>query len=113
MIRHRNNIKKAFLLHSEWIILLAMLLAAVTIDTTSGRPSLCVFSSLGVSSCPGCGLGRSMALAAQGALTASFQMHPLGMAAISVLSYRILNILFRNYQYKNEMSYEKNIGNTP
>lgn len=109
MIRHRNYIKKAFFLHFEWVALLGMLMMAVAIDTTTTGPSYCMLKNLNIDFCPGCGLGRSMALAAQGSFQASFQMHPMGVIAIPTLLYRIINLLFRNYQYKMEQSHEENI----
>src|SRR5690625_6430576 len=85
MIQHWIMIKKAFLLHFEWVALLAMLLLATTLDPTSSGPSYCLLKQLGSELCPGCGLGRSMALAAQGSYQASIQMHPMGIIAIPVL----------------------------
>jgi Protein of unknown function (DUF2752) len=57
--------------------------------------SLCFFDNIGLSWCPGCGLGRSIALLYRGELTASFQAHPLGMFAVIILLYRIVTIVFR------------------
>lgn len=96
-------------MHFEWVTLLFLLLMAITIDTTTTNPSLCILKRSGFSYCPGCGLGRSMALAAQGAFQASFQMHPMGIVAIPTLIYRVITLLFRNHQYKNEYNYEENI----
>lgn len=109
MIRHGTKIKKAFFLHIEWISLLTLLILAVTIDTTTSGPSFCILKRMELSFCPGCGLGRSMALAAKGAFHASFQMHPMGIIAIPVMLHRVVYLLFHNHQYKKDYSYEENI----
>ena len=57
--------------------------------------SWCFFDNIGLSWCPGCGLGRSIALLYHGELAASFKAHPLGMFAVMVLLYRIVTIVFR------------------
>src|SRR5690625_7498076 len=102
MIQHWIMIKKAFLLHFEWVALLAMLLLATTLDPTSSGPSYCLLKQLGSELCPGCGLGRSMALAAQGSYQASIQMQPMGIIAIPVLLFSIIQLLTRNYHVKPE-----------
>jgi len=63
--------------------------------------SLCLFKNLGISFCPGCGLGRSIALIFRGDIVGSFQMHPLGIPALVMIFLRITK-LFKNliYNYK-------------
>src|SRR5690625_1014823 len=102
MIQHWIMIKKAFLLHFEWLALLAMLLLATTLDPTPSGPSYCLLKQLGSELCPGCGMGRSRAWAGQGSSQSSIQMHPLGIIAIPVLLFRIIQLLRRNYHYKTE-----------
>ncbi len=61
--------------------------------------SLCLFNALGFKFCPGCGLGRSLALFMHGEFYRSFQIHPLGPFALAILVYRIyqqINNFFRN-----------------
>lgn len=55
--------------------------------------SLCPLSQLGFDLCPGCGLGRSMNLLANGDFQASWSMHPLGMVAFVVIFHRIWNLV--------------------
>ena len=43
-----------------------------------GGPDLCVFHRLTGWDCPGCGMGRSLALLIQGRWRDSWNMHPLG-----------------------------------
>src|SRR5690625_2824414 len=102
MIQHWIMIKKAFLLHFEWGALLAILLLATTLDPTSCEPSYCLLKQLGSELCPVCGLGRSMALAAQGSYQSSIHLHRMGSVAIPVLLFRIIQLLIRNYHYKTD-----------
>src|SRR5690625_7670453 len=102
MIQHWIIIEYACLQHFERAALLDMLLMATTLVPTSSGPSYCLLKQLGSELCPGCGLGRSMALAAQGSYQASIQMHPMGIIAIPVLLFRIIQLLIRNYHYKTE-----------
>ncbi|MBI1191862.1 MAG: DUF2752 domain-containing protein [Bacteroidetes bacterium] len=56
--------------------------------------SLCPLHALGWHLCPGCGLGRSIALALRGQLAASWAMHPLGIPAFLTLFHRIVVLSF-------------------
>lgn len=102
-------VKRSFFLHFEWIALALALILAATIIPEADEPTFCLFSRTGVDFCPGCGLGRSMALAFRGQLVASFQMHPAGILAIFILLYRIVSIHIRNHNYKKLIRHEKNI----
>jgi hypothetical protein len=104
-----TTIKRSFFLHFEWIALASALILASTIVPGTDEPTFCLFSRAGVEFCPGCGLGRSMALAFRGQLTASLYMHPAGILAIFIILYRIVSIQIRNHNYKNDICYEKNI----
>jgi hypothetical protein len=55
--------------------------------------TLCPFSNLGFDFCPGCGLGHSISYLFHGDFYKSFDAHPLGMFAVVVLSFRILQLL--------------------
>ncbi|MFB6231445.1 MAG: DUF2752 domain-containing protein [Salinibacter sp.] len=48
--------------------------------------SLCPLDAVGVSICPGCGLGHAVAYLARGELVASVQAHPLGVPAVLILA---------------------------
>jgi hypothetical protein len=54
---------------------------------------LCLFDALGVSFCPGCGLGHAIAWLARGNVVASWQAHPLGLPAAGLLLYRIVYLV--------------------
>lgn len=63
--------------------------------------TLCPLDNLGVSSCPGCGLGRSVSFALHGDLAASIQMHPFGLLAVIVIFYRIITLIFNFFQFNH------------
>jgi hypothetical protein len=72
------------------------LLAPVFIDPVADHHfSLCFFKNIGLSWCPGCGLGHSLAFLYRGDFAASFQAHPLGIATIAILAHRIYILLLK------------------
>jgi hypothetical protein len=83
----------------EAAIWLAALFVLACLDPGANHLSLCPLHHLDLI-CPGCGLGRSIALLLRGEWKASFHAHPLGIFAVIVLSYRIYQLthpLIRNY----------------
>lgn len=54
--------------------------------------SICPFYNLGLDFCMGCGLGRSISYAFHGHLIQSLKTHPLGIFAVIVLSFRIVQL---------------------
>ena len=94
--------KYYFFLHFEWLALITGLLLMAVLDPFSQAPSICPIDRLGFDFCPGCGLGKSIAFAARGNLTASFQSHPLGIFAILVIGARLVSIFRRNLNFKKQ-----------
>ena len=76
----------------EAVIWLTGLLLLFFMDTGSDHLSLCPLKNAGIDFCPGCGLGRSVALFFKGELSASLKTHPLGIFAVTVLSFRIIKL---------------------
>lgn len=75
-------------------------LSALALSNSETHFTLCPLKNAGLEFCPGCGLGRSVSLLFRGELQASLQSHPLGIFAIIVLSFRIVNLTkqyIRNY----------------
>ena len=64
--------------------------------------TLCPFKNLGISFCPGCGLGRSIAFLYHGDISQSFSTHPLGIAALILILHRIASLLYRSYKSNNK-----------
>lgn len=74
----------------------AGLLAMATMDPTGEHlVSLCPLDALGLSFCPGCGLGHAIAHLARGDFVASFQAHPLGGPAVLILLHHITRLVQR------------------
>ncbi len=55
--------------------------------------SFCLFKNLGINVCPGCGLGRSISYFFHGDVVHSFRTHPLGIAAVTLLSVRTASLI--------------------
>jgi hypothetical protein len=58
--------------------------------------SLCPIKNLGVSFCPGCGLGHSISFLFHGQLKESFHHHPLGVFALAVILMRVFQLIRHN-----------------
>ena len=73
--------------------------------------SFCLFKSLGMSSCPGCGIGRSIAYLYRGEFLLSFQSHWLGMVTVVLLLHRIIHLLlYQNIHQSSQPVYEPKIN---
>lgn len=64
------------------------LLASMNIEES--HFSFCIFSWLGFTHCPGCGLGHAIHYILQGHLNASLVAHPLGIPALLILLHRVV-----------------------
>lgn len=88
------------LIPAEAIIWVTGLILLATLDTGGNHLSLCPLKNAGYEFCPGCGLGTSISRVFHGEFYASLQAHPLGIFAVVILSFRIVNLTklyFRNY----------------
>nr|WP_255476779.1 DUF2752 domain-containing protein [Mucilaginibacter sp. AK015] len=56
--------------------------------------SLCPLKALGLTWCPGCGLGHAISYLFRGDIINSFRAHWLGIPVFAVLLYRIYTLLF-------------------
>ncbi len=74
-----------------WIVGLAAM--AMMNPDGSHLISLCPLDALGLSFCPGCGLGHAIAYLARGELAASVRAHPLGLPAVVILSVHVVRLL--------------------
>ena len=73
-----------------WIVGLFLL---ATMSPENDHASLCPFNAMGLSFCPGCGLGHSISWLFRGEFNLSFQTHPLGWFAVIMLLFRIITLL--------------------
>jgi hypothetical protein len=84
---------KLQLLPLELIFWCLTLVGLWWMDPFANHFSLCILDQFGINWCPGCGLGRSMALLMKGELSASWEKHPLAGFAFLVIIYRIIEII--------------------
>jgi hypothetical protein len=72
-----------------WISALVLL---ATADPHAHHFTLCPLANLGITWCPGCGLGRSITSLFHGELSASFSHHWLGLPALALIGNRIFQL---------------------
>lgn len=94
---------------SRWPIELACWVSAVVLLYFSNpevhHHTLCPLGAARLDWCPGCGLGRSVALLLQGDVQASIQMHVLGIPALGVLVYRICTLAKKELMLLKKKTY--------
>jgi hypothetical protein len=87
-------IKKYFFSYFElsiWIGGLAWL--ALMNPDAETHFSLCIFKWIGLTFCPGCGLGHAISWLFHGDIRQSLRAHPLGTFAVAILVYRIFTLI--------------------
>jgi len=84
-----NKIKRNFEL-IFWLT--AILSLAIFNPAAEIHFSLCVFKLLGITWCPGCGIGHAISWLLHGNLSASFKAHWLGLPSLTVIFYRIYSL---------------------
>jgi hypothetical protein len=69
-------------------------LAALVFTDPSGPAhfSLCPLKAMGITWCPGCGLGHSISWLFRGKINNSLHAHPLGIPALGIILYRIYTL---------------------
>ncbi|WP_325636490.1 DUF2752 domain-containing protein [Parapedobacter sp.] len=81
----------------EWVCWVSALFLLYFSNPHTHHFSLCPLDNVGIAWCPGCGLGRSIALLMHGELQESIRMHRLGIPAFLVIVHRIYNLSRRTY----------------
>lgn len=76
-----------------WMCSLALLLI---FEPSGNHYSFCLFSNIGLTFCPGCGLGHAISYLFHGDLVASFNSHPMAIPVVAVLGYRIITLVYQN-----------------
>ncbi len=77
----------------EALIWLAAIVALAMTGADETHFTICPLALAKVNWCPGCGLGRSISYLLHGEITRSISMHPLGIFAVIILSYRIFTLI--------------------
>ncbi|MFI5137048.1 MAG: DUF2752 domain-containing protein [Sphingobacteriales bacterium] len=85
-----NLISILFRKYFELVFWIAALISlALTDPASQAHFSLCPLKLLGITWCPGCGLGHAISFLFHGDLKSSFHTHWLGMPALLIILYRI------------------------
>ena len=79
----------------EALIWIAALLILAVTNPAVHHYTLCPLDNLGISCCPGCGLGRSIGYFFRLDIMSSFYSHPLGIPAVFLLIYRTVKIIIK------------------
>lgn len=81
------------IINFEAVIWIAGLIFLAVYNPSSGSHfTFCLFNNLGIGFCPGCGLGNSISHIFRFEFYESFNAHPLGFAALTVLVFRIVQL---------------------
>jgi hypothetical protein len=84
------SIKQYFRKYFEitfWIV--ALICLAFTNPANQSHFSLCPLKAMGITWCPGCGLGHAISFLFHGDIRRSLQAHWLGIPATGIIFYRI------------------------
>lgn len=87
------SVRKYFVNYFEVIVWITAILLLALMSPTNNHASLCPFNAVGISYCPGCGLGHSISWLFRGNFTESFHAHPLGWLALLIISWRIFTLI--------------------
>src|SRR5215204_5799519 len=96
--------------NAEAFAWIAALVLPAFIDPHTTHFSWCFFKNIGLSWCPGCGLGQSMALLYRGNFSESLHAHPLGIFAFLILLNRIIILLKKNLTHSKANNHEPTIN---
>jgi hypothetical protein len=80
----------------EGFIWIAAILGLAFLNVDGVHFSICPFHNLGIEFCPGCGLGRSIHYFINFEFTKSFNIHPFGGVALTILLYRVFYLMREN-----------------
>ncbi|WP_345105053.1 DUF2752 domain-containing protein [Mucilaginibacter panaciglaebae] len=81
----KNNLELLF-----WIA--AIIALAVADPSSKSQYTLCPFKLMGITWCPGCGIGHAISWLLHGNLTNSWHAHWLGVPALAMIGYRIVSL---------------------
>lgn len=74
-----------------WVF--GLLVLALSDPHSGTHMSLCPFKAIGISWCPGCGMGHSISFLFRGDLAGSLRAHPLGIPAVVLLIARVVSLV--------------------
>jgi hypothetical protein len=88
--RTLNILKK---IHPEVLIWISGILVLIFLVDSAEAFSICPFHNLGLTFCPGCGLGRSIGYLFIFDFKSSLAAHPFGIPAFLIILHRIFTLL--------------------
>ncbi|WP_246229729.1 DUF2752 domain-containing protein [Mucilaginibacter humi] len=83
-----------------------MIALGVSNPAAESQYSLCPFKAVGITWCPGCGIGHAISWLLHGDLARSWQSHWLGAPALLIIGYRIYVLGRRMFIPKQEYKFE-------
>ena len=89
----RNAVGRCLQAGPEPFLWLSALCVLAVMDPVPGGFSLCPLRNLGITFCPGCGLGHSVSLLLHGDIIRSVHVHVLGIPATVMLLHRVYSML--------------------
>jgi hypothetical protein len=95
-LRYRLLYNLKFLGFEGTIWVLALFYLAFFVNPGETHLTICPLANIGIDYCPGCGLGNSISYIFNGEIINSFNSHPLGLLAVSIILYRIISIYLKN-----------------
>jgi len=99
-------IKRLFNKYFELTFWIAALIALAACDPAqSSHFILCPFRLLGITWCPGCGIGHAIAFLFEGDIARSFDAHWFGIPALAIIMWRIF-ALGRNAVRPQKLSFQ-------
>jgi hypothetical protein len=94
---------KQLLAQNTELILWLIALVFVWIMPTTPLQSFCLFKQIGLTFCPGCGIGRAIHEVMHANWVASWHYHKLGLPALVMICWRILKLLNQTKQHNYEL----------
>ncbi len=88
-----SSLSSVFNRHFEWFVLLAGLLMMAVLDPRTAGEGYCLLEWMGITWCPGDGLGRSIAWATHGEFYKSLEYNIMGIPSIIIIGGRVLYLV--------------------
>jgi hypothetical protein len=82
-----------------------LILLALMDPNAAAGPDLCLFEQLGISFCPGDGLGHSISYIFRGDFSNALKANMLGPLAVVILSSRIVYLISKNLKNTDNQSF--------
>jgi hypothetical protein len=91
-------VKRFFFGYFELVFWVAALVSLALADPAGpAHFSLCPLKAMGITWCPGCGLGHSISWLFRGDIHNSFHAHWLGIPALIIILYRIYTLSVQKF----------------